>query len=179
MHYVLDGAKNMQVLINDLLSLSRVGRTDNDEAAVDLNLALQQALTNLKLSSVENKVKIKAQALPMVMGNTVQFTQLFQNLISNAIKFRGTSPPEIEISVERLNSGWKVSVKDNGIGIDKVHFERIFIVFQRLHGRGDFPGAGIGLAICKKIVELFGGQLWLESTLGQGTTFYFTLREPK
>jgi signal transduction histidine kinase len=179
MHYIIDGAKRMQELIDDLLMFSRIGTYAKELQPTLLEKPLKLALRNLDATINESKAHIHHESpLPTVLGDTTQLTQLFQNLISNAIKFhKKNEPARIEISVRKLNDFWQVTVKDNGIGIEQEHFNRIFVIFQRLHGRTDYPGSGIGLAICKKIVERHGGTIWLESELGVGTTFHFTLKE--
>jgi signal transduction histidine kinase len=176
LHYIVDGAKRMQQLIDDLLTFSRVGAHHQSLRPVSSQGALDVALLNLKHAIDESGAQIKRENLPKVIGDTTQLAQLFQNLISNAIKFRGDKVPFIEIDAKKKNSFWLFMVRDNGIGIDADHFDRIFLVFQRLHGRGEYPGSGIGLAICKKIVELHGGQIWVESKVGHGSAFCFTLR---
>jgi light-regulated signal transduction histidine kinase (bacteriophytochrome) len=174
--YALDGALRMQQLIEDLLSYSRVGTRGNELVSSDSTAVLDRALANLRLSIEEAGAQIVVGPLPRVQADPSQLEHLLQNLISNAIKFRGTAPPEIEVSAVRKNYEWLFSVRDNGIGIDPQYFERVFVIFQRLHGREDYPGTGIGLAIAKKIVERHGGRIWVESVPGQGTTFSFTLQ---
>jgi light-regulated signal transduction histidine kinase (bacteriophytochrome) len=137
--------------------------------------ALDIALANLRMTIAETGAEIVHDELPGVMADPTQLSQLFQNLIGNALKFRGECPPKISVTVERLADAWKFSVCDNGIGIEPQYFERIFFVFQRLHTRREYPGTGIGLSLCKKIVERHGGQIWLESEPGQGSKFHFTL----
>ena len=173
--YAVDGAKRMQTLILDLLEYSRVGTRGKTFSETDLNEVMQQAKYNLKVSINENKAKISWDALPMVMGDDTQLTQVFQNLIGNAIKFCGAQSPKINITSKPTNGNYEIMVKDNGIGIDPRYAERIFLIFQRLHNREDYPGNGIGLAICKRIVERHGGTIWVESQAEEGSTFHFTL----
>ncbi|MEP6986571.1 MAG: ATP-binding protein, partial [Chloroflexota bacterium] len=137
--------------------------------------ALNQAITNLQITIAETGAQITVDSLPPILGNEAQFIQLFQNLLSNAIKFHGDEPPKIAVKAERSGSVWKFSVTDNGIGIEPQYVERIFIIFQRLHTKDVYPGTGIGLAICKKVVEHHGGRIWAESTPGTGATFWFTI----
>ncbi len=177
LHYIVDGAKRMQELIDDLLMFSRVGTRGKELVPVAVQGPLETALLNLKPAIRESGAEIRLDPLPQVMGDAVQLTQLFQNLLSNAIKFNSGKNVQIDIKVTTENDFWLFAVKDNGIGINHEHFERIFIIFQRLHGRSDYPGSGIGLAICKKIIERHGGRIWVESEEGQGTSFYFTLRK--
>jgi PAS domain S-box-containing protein len=174
--YVVDGATRMQQLINSLLTYSRVGTHGKEFAPTSGEAVLQAALTNLDLAIQESGVAITHDPLPTVMADESQLSQLFQNLVSNAIRFRSEQPPEIHISAERHNGDWLFSVRDNGVGIEAQYFDRIFIIFQRLHTQAEYPGTGIGLAICKKIVERHGGRIWVESEPGQGSTFYFTFQ---
>lgn len=174
--YAVDGATRMQNLINDLLKYSRVGTKGKPFEWVDCATILDRVLTNLKIAIEERRAVVTYDDLPLVIGDDVQLMQLFQNLISNAIKFcKQEISPEIHIGVARQDDMWQFSVGDNGIGIAPEHFERIFMVFQRLHARVEYEGTGIGLAICKKIVERHGGRIWVESEAGQGATFYFTI----
>lgn len=167
----------MQELIDDLLMFSRVGTRGKELQPIAIQGPLNTALLNLKPMMRETATEINWDNLPEVMGDPVQLTQLFQNLISNAIKFNRGEGVKIHIKVTTENDFWLFAVKDNGIGINKEHFERIFIIFQRLHGRSEYSGSGIGLAICKKIIERHGGRIWVESEEGHGATFYFTLRK--
>ncbi|HET7272894.1 MAG TPA: PAS domain S-box protein [Rubrobacter sp.] len=175
--FAVDGANRMQTLINDLLQYSRVGTRGKPLAPTDTNLVLEAARANLRVVLEETGAKVTSDELPSVMGDPVQLSQLFQNLIGNAVKFRkeGESPL-IHIGAERLDGEWLFSVGDNGIGIEAEYLERIFVIFQRLHARTEYSGTGIGLAVCKKIVERHGGKIWVESVPGEGSTFYFTLR---
>src|SRR6266513_598742 len=173
--YALDGAVRMQRLIEDLLAFSRVGTRGAAFAPTDVNAVLDRALASLKLSIEETGATVTRNGLPTVSADPGQLEHLFLNLVSNALKFRGSTPPDIRIAVVRHEREWLLSVRDNGIGIDPQYFERIFIIFQRLHGKNEYPGTGLGLAICKKIVERHGGRSWVESAPGQGATFYFTV----
>ena len=174
-HFAVDGAARMQHLINDLLEFSRVTTRAKELEVTDVESVYNQVLINLEVSIKENNVVITHDPLPVVMADDIQLTQVFQNLISNAIKFRGEDDPKIHIGVVRKSDQWLFSVLDNGIGIDSKHKDRIFEVFKRLHKRRDYPGTGIGLSICKKIIERHGGNIWVESELGYGSVFYFTL----
>jgi PAS domain S-box-containing protein len=174
-NYAVDGANRMKALINDLLAYSRVGTRGKEFAPVDCEEVLQGVLANLQVAIAENNAVITHDALPQVMGDAVQLESLFQNLLSNALKFRGEKPPLIHIGVTLKDTEWVFSVCDNGIGIEPQYFERIFIIFQRLNSRQEYPGTGIGLAISKRIVERHGGRMWIESQPGKGSTFYFTL----
>ena len=165
----------MQNLVNDLLDYSRLGRMDQPFAPVDCQAIFEQAQANLAGVIEASKAQISCDPLPPVQGNAGQLERLFQNLIGNALKFRGDAPLQVRVSVERQKGWWRFAVTDNGIGIEPEYFERIFVIFQRLHNRADYPGTGIGLTTCKKIVERHGGQIWVESQPGQGATFYFTL----
>ncbi|MBI1889680.1 MAG: HAMP domain-containing protein [Burkholderiales bacterium] len=178
LHYIVDGARRMQQLIDDLLMFSRVGTRGKELRPISAREPFSAALQNLKAAIQESRASITGNDLPQVMGDITQLTQLFQNLISNAIKFtKQGMTPQIHIQVTDQNEFWLFAVKDNGIGIDHDHFERIFVIFQRLHGRTEYPGSGIGLAICKKIIERHGGRIWVESQPDKGSTFYFTLRK--
>ena len=173
--YAVDGATHMQALINDLLDYSRVGRKGKDFEPTDCTALLERTLDNLRKAVEESSAKVTHDPLPTVMADDVQLGQLFQNLIGNALKFRSKEPPHIHISAQQKGDKWLFSVRDNGIGIDPGFSERIFTIFQRLHKRGDYPGTGIGLAICKKIVERHGGSIWVKSKPEKGSTFYFTI----
>ncbi len=175
--YAVDGATRMQALINGLLSYSRVSTRGKSFEPTDGTVALERVLANLKVAIEESDAVVTYDHLPTVMADEVQLTQVFQNLIGNAIKFRSDRRPEIHVGAEYRGGEWLFSVRDNGIGIDPQHFERIFKIFQRLHSHEEYPGTGIGLAVCKKIVERHGGRIWVESQPGEGTTFYFTIPE--
>jgi light-regulated signal transduction histidine kinase (bacteriophytochrome) len=172
--YAVGGARRMQQMINDLLAYSRLGRRGEDFKSVDCDLSLDWALMNLRAAIETSGARITRDGLPTVIGSAGQLGQMFQNLIGNAIKFRGQAPLHVHISVKREENEWLFSVADNGIGFDQQYDERVFIIFQRLHGRG-YPGTGIGLAICKKIVERHGGRIWAKSEPGKGTIVYFTI----
>jgi signal transduction histidine kinase len=173
--YMVDGVTRMHVLLNDMLAYSRV--TDSEAKTlrgVDSGDILKSALMNLEAAIKESDAVITSTDLPMVIGDDVQLTQVFQNLIANSIKYRRTARPEIHVSAEEMDGNWHFSVHDNGIGIEQKYWERIFGIFKRLHGR-ELPGTGMGLAICKKIVERHGGRIWVESKPGEGSNFQFTL----
>jgi PAS domain S-box-containing protein len=173
--FAVDGAVRMRKLINDLLTYSRVGTQGKELSPTDSEAAFAQSVKDLEVTIEENGALLTHDPLPMVMADSPQLRQLFQNLIGNAIKFRGNEPPRVHISASRNGSGWIFSVRDNGIGIAPEYSERIFIIFQRLHSRQEYAGTGIGLAICKKIVERHGGHIWVESDVGKGATFCFSL----
>jgi PAS domain S-box-containing protein len=173
--YAVDGAARMQSLILDLLAFSRVGTRGSAFEKVDCETVFERTLANLKLAVDESGGAVTHDPLPTVTGDPLQLGQLFQNLIGNALKFRGDAAPQIHISAKKNGSEWQFTVKDNGIGIAPQYADRIFIIFQRLHRKEDYPGTGIGLAICKKIVERHGGAIRMESQPGEGTTFFFTL----
>jgi signal transduction histidine kinase len=174
-HYAVDGALRMQTLVQDLLAFSRVGRQGNDFKLVDCNEIVQAALKNLHASIHESGAEIVCGDLPLLVGDSSQLAQLLQNLIGNAIKFRGSERPMIRVNAEQQGRDWVFSVADNGIGIAEEYADVVFVIFKRLHGREEYPGSGIGLAICKKIVEQHGGRIWVESQLGRGSSFKFTL----
>ena len=178
--YIVEGAARMQRLINDLLTYSRVDRRGQEFAPTDCAAVVATACANLRAAIEECGAAIVADPLPVVMADATQLAQLFQNLLGNAIKFRGDTPARVHTGAERRGNEWLFWVRDNGIGIEPQYVERIFLIFQRLHGRGQYPGTGIGLAIVKKIVERHGGRIWVESEPGKGSVFYFTLpdREP-
>ena len=173
--YAVDGAKRMQKLIQGLLNYSRVSTRGKEFGSVDCEKLLKQTLTSLMTLIEENGAKVTNGALPTILADEDQMLQLFQNLISNSIKFRGDESPRIHISAKDESTGWLFSVRDNGIGIDSQYAERIFLIFQRLHSREEYPGTGIGLAIARRIVERHGGRIWVESEHGKGSTFFFTI----
>lgn len=176
--YAVDGAARMQTLTRDLLAYSRVGTRGTLIEQTNAGDALSRAIANLKVAIEESSAEVTHDLLPRVIADATQLTQLFQNLIGNAIKFRGKEPLKIHIAAKRQDQEWLFSVRDNGIGIDPQYFERIFLIFQRLHSRSEYIGTGIGLAICKKIVERHGGRIWVK-TSGQGSTFYFTISDSR
>jgi signal transduction histidine kinase len=172
--YASEGAQRMQVLIQDLLAFSRVGRKETCES-VDCNTVMKEVIQTLTSAIQESGAVVTCADLPAVWADRTQMAQVFQNLIGNAIKFRGTAPPVVSVQAEKARQHWLFTVSDNGIGIAPEYAENIFVVFQRLHARTEYPGNGIGLAICKKIVERCGGKIWVESQAGQGSTFKFTM----
>ena len=173
--FIVDGVARMQQLITDLLNYSRVGTRAAAFRRVNMQAVLDQALANLKPVIAESGATVTHDSLPTVEGDETQLVQVFQNLIGNGIKFHGDESPRIGVSVRRNGAGWEFAVRDNGIGIDKQYWEQIFVIFQRLHTRQKYAGTGIGLAICKRIIERHRGRIWLDSEPGRGTTFYFTL----
>lgn len=177
MGFAIEGAHRMQQLVNDLLTYSRVETRSRAFEQVDCNRILEISTENLKSSIDESGARITYDSLPTFLADGSQMMQLFQNLIGNAIKFRGTSPPRIHVWSGREDGQWNFGVRDNGIGIESEHFERIFQIFKRLQPRDKYPGTGIGLSICRRIVERHGGRIWVESELGQGSTIYFTIAE--
>lgn len=175
MKYVEDASIRMKTLIKDLLDYSRLGKEIKTKK-VDCNKLVQNILLDFELIIKENNASIHIEKLPVVKGYEVELKQLFQNLISNGLKFRKKDvPPQIEIKVIDKPEYWLFSVADNGIGMNKKHFERVFVIFQRLHNKDDYKGTGIGLAVCKKVVEMHHGKIWIDSELNEGTTFYFTI----
>ena len=175
MDYVVDGAARMKQLIEDILAYSRVGTRGRDFRAAKSENALKKALINLRGSIEAAGAAVTHDALPEVEADEPQLVQLFQNLIGNALKFKGEEAPRVHVTAAELSNAWEFAVKDNGIGIDSQYFDRIFMVFQRLHSKGEYSGTGIGLAICKKVVDRHGGRIRVESEPGRGSTFFFTL----
>lgn len=173
--YAVDGAKRMQTLLHDLLEYSRVGTRGKPFGLVNCEHVVEQAMANLKIAIEECSASVSYDTLPTVMGDEGQLVRLFQNLIGNAIKFRREETPQVYISALRRNNIITFTVKDNGIGIDPQHSQSIFEIFRRLHTREEYPGTGMGLAICKKIVERHGGHISVQSQPGQGSTFYFSV----
>jgi len=174
--YAVDGAARMKALINDLLIYSRVDGAEKDFEEFDAQISLDKALSDLTVVIKDSGAVVTYDPMPSIKADRTQITQLFQNLISNALKFqRGSNVPQVHIGVERKENEWEFCVKDNGIGIAPQYIERIFVIFQRLNRKDEYPGTGIGLAICKKVVERHGGRMWVESEVGKGTTFYFTI----
>jgi light-regulated signal transduction histidine kinase (bacteriophytochrome) len=173
--YAVDGSNRMKQLIDGLLSYSRVGTRGKEFASTDCESVLNQVLYNLQFAIEENEAEITHDPLPNVMADDTQLAQLFQNLVSNAIKFHGLKTPRVHVRAMKKGNEWIFSVKDNGIGIEPEFFEQIFVIFRRLESREKFAGSGIGLAVCKRIVERHGGRIWLESQPGEGTNFFFSL----
>jgi len=173
--FTVEAADRMRKLINDLLTYSRVDRFGNHFVETDIEKVLETALTNLRVAVEESQATVTHDPLPALMIDATQITQIFQNLLGNAIKFRGERPLQIHIGAQEVDNTWRFEVRDNGIGIEPQYFERIFGVFQRLHTRHEYLGTGIGLSLCKKIVERHGGSIWVESEIGQGASFCFTL----
>ena len=173
--FAVDGANRMQRLIQDLLAYSRVGTEGRELVATSSERALQLALGNLGSTIEQHKAVVTHDPLPMVLADEMQLVQLFQNLVGNAIKYQPPGIPRVHVSAAFAENKWMFSVSDNGLGIDAKYTERIFGMFQRLHKRGEFAGTGIGLAICKKIVERHDGNITVESTVGAGSTFRFAL----
>jgi light-regulated signal transduction histidine kinase (bacteriophytochrome) len=175
MAFIVDGAARMKQLIEDLLAYSRVGTRGKDFKPVKLEAVLERARVNLRAAIEEAGVEITHDALPELEADESQLVQLLQNLIGNAIKFRAEAQPRIHVACRDMGAEYALAVQDNGIGIEPQYFERIFMVFQRLHDKGQYPGTGIGLAICKKVVDRHGGRIWVESAPGKGSRFVFTL----
>ena len=173
--FAVDGAKRMKTLIRDLLAYSRIGTREQARESIAVSVPIDLALENLKLVVLEKHASISIRPMPVISGDPVLLTQLFQNLIGNALKFAGKETPRIQINARRESCDWSFSVADNGIGMEGKHLERIFEIFHRLHSREEYPGTGIGLALCKRIVEIHGGRIWAESELGKGSVFHFSL----
>jgi len=177
--FAVDGARRMQALINDLLAYSRVGRSDREPALVSSDAALTQARANLAEQIEQTGATLEIGHLPLVLAELPLLIAVFQNLLSNALKFSGGKPPRVVITVRPDQPFWLFSFSDSGIGIDPEYAERIFVIFQRLHERSAYAGTGIGLAMTRKIIEYFGGRIWLDTTFTGGTRFYFTLPMPE
>jgi light-regulated signal transduction histidine kinase (bacteriophytochrome) len=174
-NFAVDGAKRMQQLITDLLTYSRVNNKELAPRPMECDAVVQVALQNLKVAIEEAGAVVKCDSLPALVADPAQLGQLFQNLIGNALKFHGQAPPRVHIAAADRGVEWLFSVKDNGIGIAPEQADRVFQIFQRLHTRTEYPGTGIGLAVCRKVVERHGGRIWVESQPGAGSTFFFTL----
>jgi len=174
-HFITDGAKKMNTLIKDLLSYSRITTHAQPLKLTNLEKILEDALFNLQESIKESGAVITHDKMPILKVDKTQFIQLFQNLLSNAIKFRRQEPPRIHIGVKKINNELLFSIKDNGIGIESNYFNKLFNIFYRLHTKEEYPGTGIGLPICKKIVQRYGGKIWVKSEIGKGSTFFFTI----
>jgi PAS domain S-box-containing protein len=173
--FAVGGVRRMQHLIEDLLAFSRVGTRGAPLVPTESEAALRAAMTNLQAAIEEAGATVTHVPLPQVMGDATQLEQVFMNLLGNALKFRGPRPAVIDVTAARQGRYWTFAIRDNGIGIAPEYYDRIFVIFQRLHARDEYSGTGVGLAICKKIVERHGGRIWVESGLGEGTTFSFTL----
>ena len=178
-NFAVEGAKRMNNMINDLLEYSRIGTNEMEFEYLESEKILETVLTNLEPLIIENHAVITYDPLPLIHANEQMMLQLFQNLIGNAIKYHGDKDPKIHISADKGEDEYIFAVKDNGIGIDKNHLERIFTIFQRLHSREEYEGTGIGLAISLRILQKHHGTIWAESELGKGTTFYFTIPDYK
>jgi hypothetical protein len=175
--FAVDAAARMGSMINDLLAYARLGSGERQVGPVNCRSILDQVLANLEAVIEENRAQVTSDPLPTLRANETELTQLLQNLISNAIKFRTERPAVVHVSAGRVGADWLFAVRDSGIGIASEHMDRIFVIFQRLNPRDRYSGTGIGLAICKKIVERHGGRIWVESTCGSGSTFFFTIPE--
>jgi len=173
--FIVDGANSLESLINDLLAYSRIDTQGKVFEPVDCSAVFDQVKTDLLMDSDHAEASVTRDDLPTVMADGTQMMQLFQNLISNGIKFHSEAPPVVHMSAERNEKEWQFAVRDNGIGIDPEHVERISAMFQRLHTQEEYPGTGMGSAICKKIVERHGGKIWVKSKIGAGSTFFFTI----
>jgi two-component system CheB/CheR fusion protein len=176
-HYAVDGAERMKALILDLLEYSRVGTGKENFALVDMGEAMEEVANIFREKIAEAGATLQTDILPMVKGDKVQLTQLLQNLVGNALKYHSELPARIRVMVKERPGFWEFSVRDNGIGIDAQYFDKIFIIFQRLHNKSQYSGTGIGLAICKKIVERHGGKIWVEPAPDQGSIFLFTINK--
>lgn len=173
--FAVDGARRMQGLIDDLLTYSRVGSRGASPVAADLGDVVTAVRQNLHALIGETGATIRQDELPTLVADRQQMTQLYQNLVGNAMKFSGEHPPQVELGAERGNGEWRLYVRDHGIGIAPEHRQNVFVIFRRLHSREEYPGSGIGLAVCKRIVERHRGRIWVDTTVGGGCTFWFTL----
>jgi PAS domain S-box-containing protein len=173
--YIVEGVQRLQMLIKDLLEYSQIETKAKNIKPTDFSFIVEEAMSNMKTAIDESNAVVTYNKMPTIMSDPQQMISLFQNLIDNAINFRSNKAPRVRISAERKGDEWVFAIRDNGIGIDPKDFEKIFVMFQRLHGSTDYPGTGIGLLICKKIVERHGGRIWLESETAKGSTFYFTI----
>lgn len=176
--YMVEGGVRMQAMVSALLEFSRVDRGGEERTPFDSGKAVEEALFNLSRAITEAGAEIGYSGLPEIVFGRHQFVRLIQNLIGNAIKYRASAPPRIMLAARRDGPRWVFSLSDNGIGIDPAYFEQIFAIFRRLHTRDEYGGTGIGLAVCKKIVEHHGGRIWVDSTPGTGSTFFFTVPDP-
>lgn len=176
MYFITDGAKRMHALIQDLLAFSRLASRGETMTETDLNCTMAEIMRDLQVSIIDHKAEVEFDRMPVVKADPTQMRQLFQNLIQNSIKFKGDTNPLIHVTSERTDGEWLFCVRDNGIGISPEYSDRVFEIFQRLHEKERYPGTGIGLAICKKIVERHGGRIWIESEEGKGSAFYFTIK---
>jgi two-component system CheB/CheR fusion protein len=174
-HYAVDGAERMKALIMDLLEYSKVGVGKESWSRVNMSTVISELAEVFREKIIELRARIEIGDLPEVWGDKVQMAQLFQNLVGNALKYHSNRPPVIRIRAKEEAGSWEFEVRDNGIGIDPLFFDKIFIIFQRLNNKSDYAGTGIGLAICKKIVERHGGRIWVESVPGEGSAFFFTI----
>ncbi len=174
-NYAVEGAKRLDMMLTDLLEFSDIGTQESELRYLHSEKIVEQVLSNLKTFICDNNADVTYDSLPVIYANEYQMVQLFQNLICNGIKFHGNEDPKVHISVKKENNEYIFAVEDNGIGIKKQHLEKIFTIFQRLHGRQQYDGSGIGLAISQRIVQEHGGKIWATSSLGNGSMFYFTI----
>jgi light-regulated signal transduction histidine kinase (bacteriophytochrome) len=177
--FALQSASGMRDLINGLLQYSRVASKERDFQTVDCNSLVNQVIGQLNAAITESGAKVEFHGLPEIYGEPLLLGQVFQNLLGNALKFKKDNSPEVKIGAEKRDGEWMFWIRDNGIGMEPRYFDQIFRIFKRLHTRDEYPGAGLGLAVCKKTVELHGGKIWCESELGKGSCFYFTIPIPK
>jgi light-regulated signal transduction histidine kinase (bacteriophytochrome) len=173
--FAVDGAARMRRLIQDLLTYSRVGSRGVALTEVDVTAVLADAQRNLHVAIEESGATITHDRLPVIRGDETQIGQIFQNLLGNALKFRSSAAPAVHVVADDAGDSWHFAIRDNGIGIEPRHVSRLFVMFQRLHTRAEYPGTGIGLALCRRLVERHGGRIWVESAFGEGATFHFTL----